>query len=235
MPGATPPTATPSDQSRCTSERPTIRRPGLLAFVSSGAILILELVAERIIAPHVGMSLYTWTGIIGVVLAGMSIGYFVGGRAADKWASRRLLGTIFLAGGLSSLVILAGAEWWVFSSSELPLMPRILLILSALFFAPSAILGMVSPIVAKLALRDFGRTGRTIGRVYAAGTAGSIAGTLLTGFLLVPFLDTHVIVATVATLLAAVGLALVAGGRDLRAPTSDSPHSSRGVIEGGSE
>lgn len=185
-----------------------VRRPGLLAFVASAAILILELVAERIIAPHVGMSLYTWTGIIGVVLAGMSLGYFVGGRLADRWASARLLGAVFLAGGLSSLFVLVAAEWPGFAAVEWPLLARILLVMTVLFFAPAAILGTVSPIVARLAMRDLRRTGRTVGSIYAAGTAGSVAGTLATGFLLVPWLDTHVIVAAVGGLLMTVGLLL---------------------------
>jgi hypothetical protein len=85
--------------------------------------------------------------------------------------------------------------------------------MAALFFAPAAILGTVSPIVAKLALRDLRRSGRTVGSINAAGTAGSIAGTLATGFVLVPFLDTHAIVACVSALLVAVGLSLVISGR----------------------
>jgi MFS family permease len=189
-----------------------LRHPGLLAFTSSAAILILELVAERIIAPHVGVSLYTWTGIIGVILAAMSIGYFVGGWVADRWGSRRLLGLIFVAGGIASLGALVGAEWQGFSNSSLSLVPRVLVVVAALFFAPAAILGMVSPMVVRLALRDLSRTGRTAGSVYAWGTAGSIAGTLATGFVLVPLLDTHVIVAGVTAVVVSVGLVLALRG-----------------------
>ena len=82
-------------------------QPNLIVFVSSACIMILELVAGRIIAPYVGVSLYTWTSVIGVVLAGISLGNYLGGRLADRWASLRLLGGIFLLGGLSSLGILA--------------------------------------------------------------------------------------------------------------------------------
>src|SRR5512137_364405 len=82
-------------------------QPNLLAFLSSACIMILELVAGRIVAPYVGVSLYTWTGIIGVVLAGISLGNYLGGRLADRWASPRFLGGIFLLSGVSSLSILA--------------------------------------------------------------------------------------------------------------------------------
>jgi MFS family permease len=201
----------------------------LLVFTSSAAILILELVAERIIAPQVGVSLYTWTGIIGVVLAGMSIGYFLGGKVADRWPSRRLLGAVFFAGGVLSMGILAGADWQGFAAPALPLIPRLLLIMTGLFFAPAAVLGMVSPLVAKLALREVGSAGRTIGGIYAAGTAGSIAGTVLTGFVFVPLFDTHVIVYAVALLLTGVGLTLMVWPRR-RVPAvgaTDEAHSSR--------
>ena len=81
-------------------------RPNLTVFLSSSCIMVLELVAQRIIAPHVGMSLYTWTCIIGVILAGISLGNYLGGRLADRWASPRLLGWIFVLGGLVSLAVL---------------------------------------------------------------------------------------------------------------------------------
>src|SRR5882762_8842137 len=78
----------------------------LVVFVSSCCTLILELVAGRILAPFIGVSLYTWTSIIGVCLAGISAGNFLGGVLADRAGSRRTLGLILLGGGLFSLVIL---------------------------------------------------------------------------------------------------------------------------------
>src|SRR5215210_4060155 len=77
-----------------------------LAFISSACALVIELIAGRILAPYIGVSLYTWTSIIGVVLAGISLGNYVGGRIADRWGSPRTLGLILLGGGLSSLLVL---------------------------------------------------------------------------------------------------------------------------------
>ncbi len=74
----------------------------LIVFISSACMMILELVAGRIVAPYVGVSLYTWTSVIGVVLAGMSLGNYLGGRLADRWGSFRLLGILFLLAGLLS-------------------------------------------------------------------------------------------------------------------------------------
>ena len=74
-------------------------KPYLIVFVASACGLILEIVAARILAPSIGVSLYTWTSIIGVVLAGIRIGNYVGGRVADRFPSPTTLGIILLAGG----------------------------------------------------------------------------------------------------------------------------------------
>src|SRR5580765_121678 len=78
----------------------------LIVFMASFCTMVLELVAGRILAPFIGVSLYTWTSIIGVCLAGISAGNFIGGVLADKAGSRRTLGLILLGGGLFSLIIL---------------------------------------------------------------------------------------------------------------------------------
>lgn len=189
-------------------------QPILIVFVSNACVMVLELVAGRMIAPFVGVSLYTWTSVIGVVLAGISLGNYLGGWLADRWASLRLLGLIFLLGGSASLVILA-AEKIGFRLPAWPVVAQILLMTAALFFVPSMILGGVSPVVAKLAVRDLSRTGTTLGRIYAAGTVGSIVGTFATGFVLISWFGTHTIILGVAVILGGLGaLLLVAGGKD---------------------
>ena len=142
--------------------------------------MVLELVAGRIIAPNVGVSLYTWTSVIGVVLAGISLGNYVGGRLADRWASLHLLGILYSLGGLTSLAILAVdvldrfADIEALSLEDLPLLVGLGAFTIVLFFTPCTILGTLSPIVAKLAVRDLSKTGSTVGRIYAAGSLGSI-------------------------------------------------------------
>ncbi len=184
-------------------------RPNLIVFVSSACIMILEIVAGRIVAPYVGVSLYTWTGIIGVVLAGISLGNYLGGSLADRYASLRLLGSIFVLAGIASLGILAVDLLGPRATGSRPIVVDILALTSALFLLPSVILGMISPIVAKLAVKDLERTGRTVGRIYAAGSIGSIAGTFATGFLLISWFGTHTIVAGVSVVLLALGLAFL--------------------------
>jgi len=188
-------------------------QPNLIVFVSSGCIMILELVAGRIIAPYVGVSLYTWTSIIGVVLAGISLGNYLGGRLADRWASLRFLGGVFMLGGLSSFGILAVDVLGRLTPGEWPIVVEILVLTTALFFVPCVILGTVSPVVAKLAVHDLAKTGSTVGKIYAAGTVGSIVGTFATGFLLISWFGTHVIIWGVALVLLALGLLFLLGGR----------------------
>lgn len=178
-------------------------------FISSFCIMVIELVAGRLIAKYLGSSLHTWTSIIGVVLAGIAIGNAVGGRLADKFArdgrsARRLLALLFLASGVVSVGIswynnIAGHLAPLESLESFPL--RVALHIALVFFPPAAMLGMISPVVAKMAL-DLGRkTGRTIGSIYAWGVVGSIIGTFMTGYYFVAEFNTTRIVVGVAVAL----------------------------------
>jgi len=186
-------------------------QPNLIVFISSGCIMILELVAGRIIAPSVGVSLYTWTSVIGVTLGGISLGNYLGGFLADRWASPRLLGLIFLLGGLMSLAVLAIDQLDPMSLVQWPLILEILALIIVMFFIPCTILGTVSPIVAKLAMHDLSRAGRTVGQIYAFGTVGSIVGTFLTGFWLISQFGTYTIVLGVAVVLLFLGSLFLLG------------------------
>ena len=197
-------------------------RPVLIVFLSNACIMTLELVAGRIIAPHVGVSLYTWTSVIGVVLAGISLGNYIGGRLADRWATPwsrgvRLLGIVFVVSGLASASVLAIDRFDVTAQVQWPLIGEILLLITALFFLPSTILGTISPVVVKLAIQDLSKTGRTVGRIYAASAVGSIVGTFATGFFLISWLGTHTIVWAVSVLLLLLGLLLLLSNRWLSA------------------
>jgi spermidine synthase len=168
--------------------------------------MILELVAGRIIAPHVGVSLYTWTSVIGVILAGMSLGNYLGGRLADRYASLRFLGTIFALAGLTSLGILAGESLGVAGWVGGALIVRILALIAVLFFLPAMVLGTISPIVVKLSMHDLARAGRTVGQISAFSTAGSIVGTFATGFWLISWFGTHSVVWGVGLVLLLIGV-----------------------------
>jgi spermidine synthase len=206
-------TAPPLTAEPVTTWQRWLWQPNLIVFVSSACIMVLELVAGRIVAPYVGVSLYTWTSIIGVVLAGISLGNYIGGLLADRWASLRFLGAIFVLAGVSSLSVLLVDFLGTLNQEGWPIVLEILVLTTALFFVPCTILGTISPVVAKLAVRDLARTGRTVGQIYAAGTVGSILGTFATGFILISRFGTYTIVWSVAAILFVLGALFLFAGR----------------------
>ena len=188
----------------------------LLAFIGSACTLVIELIAGRIMAPYIGVSLYTWTSVIGVVLAGMSVGNFTGGVLADRFASRRALALIFMAGGVSCLSILILTHAIEGVTFGLSFLPRIVFSIAIIFFLPSFVLGMVSPMVVKLALANLEHSGHTVGTIYASSTVGSIVGTFTTGFWLISQLGTRRIVWLVAGILLLTGLLIAVRDRSRR-------------------
>ncbi len=187
---------------------PTLWKANTIAFISSFCVMVIELIAARILAPYIGVSLYTWTSIIGVILAGIALGNYLGGKMADRYPSPRLLALIFFVGALATLVILPAvkfvmaADWF----GNLPVMWNFMLKTSSVFFLPAFILSMVSPMVIKLTLADLGRTGGIVGTIYACSTAGAILGTFLTGFYFILWFGTRTIVWLVAAALFLTGV-----------------------------
>jgi hypothetical protein len=178
----------------------------LLVAVASGCTLVLELVAGRVLAPFVGVSLQTWTSVIAVVLAGISVGNWTGGVLADRTRSGRVVALLLVAGGVASLAVLplaAGAG--ALAPRSLPFVARIVLLTTLLFFVPCLVLGAIPPIAVKRALTGLERSGTVVGRMYAASTAGSLAGAFLTGFVLVAHFGTRAIILGVGLTLIGLG------------------------------
>ncbi|HUO77824.1 MAG TPA: fused MFS/spermidine synthase [Thermodesulfovibrionales bacterium] len=166
----------------------------LITFIASFCILVIEIVAGRILAPFVGVSLYTWTSIIGVVLTGISIGAYLGGKMADRFPERKTLGWLLLLSGITTLCIAPMTNLVAGYHFPTTLMLRILIVTTLTFFIPSCILGMISPVVVKLTLRDMKTAGNVVGRIYAVSTLGSIIGTFAAGFFLISWMGTRHII-----------------------------------------
>ena len=182
--------------------------PNATVFFASACIMTLELTAGRLIARHVGVSLYTWTAIIGVVMAGIALGNFLGGRIADRTRPRGALALLFFAAALSCVGILPlnrlAGEMQYLAALSWP--SRIFWHVAITFGVPAILLGTMTPVVAKMAL-DYKRSaGRTVGGVFAWGVAGSLVGTFFTGFYLVMHLGATAIVLCVAFGLAGLGV-----------------------------
>ncbi len=174
-----------------------------LVFLAAGAVLVLEILGVRLLAPYVGLTLETTTSIIGAALAGIAAGAALGGRAADRVDGRRLLPLLLAAGGLLCIAAVPLVRAFgddAGGSQEI----AALLIALMILFPPSVVLSAVTPVVAKLQLHDLEHAGRVVGRLSAWATAGALVGTFGTGFVLVPLMPTSTAVFTTG------GLVLVA-------------------------
>ena len=181
----------------------TPRAARALVGISSGAVLVLEILAGRLLAPYVGVSLETFTGIIGVALAGIALGAWLGGAVADTTDARRFIGAAIGLGGVFSFLVLPILD--VLGPQFGDGTVAIVTLSMTAIFVPAAILSMVSPMVAKLALGDLGETGAVVGGLSAAGTLGALAGTFVTGFVLVAAIPTRLTLILLGAVLVVIG------------------------------
>ncbi len=183
------------------------RAAAILVFCTSAAVLVLVILAGRLVAPYVGVSIETFTGVIGTILAGIALGSAVGGRLADRRDARHLIGPAGVAGGILALLSLPAVS--VLGPAVTGGGPVAIVALAAgAFFAPAVVLSAVSPMAAKLRLASLAETGAVVGGLSAAGTAGALFGTFVTGFVLVAAVPTP-------PLVIALGIALVGSGTAL--------------------
>lgn len=191
---------------------------GAAIFLSAAAGLVLEIVAGRMLAPYLGMSLYTWTAVIATVLAGLTVGHWIGGRmseTAHRNALRRVAAMLFAAAVATALCLplVRGLAPLVLSWQAHPIV-AVSALAALLFFLPTFFIGTISPILTKLAV-DFApeARGRAIGRMYALGAFGSIAGTLAAGYLFLSWIGVIGTVIAVAAVLALLGLGFAVAAR----------------------
>jgi spermidine synthase len=200
--------------------------PGWVAaavtFLCSGAVLVLEIVGLRLIAPYVGVTLQTSTAVIGFALAAIAMGAYAGGTTADRTDPRRLIAPLMVGGGALIVAVLPLVR---FTGSLLAGTDAggVLLLAAIAVVVPAALLSAVPPMVVKLQLASLTETGSVVGRLSGIGTLGAIAATFATGFVLVALLPSSVILVGtgLATLLAGIAVGLFlrrAGGGAGRVP-----------------
>ena len=180
----------------------------LLVFGTSAAVLVMEIVAGRLMAPYVGVSLETFTGIIGVVLAGIAAGAWAGGSAADRAEPRALVGPLMVVSG--ALVLVAPSLVDLVGPSMRAGGPmQIVLLTSAAFLLPSITLSAVPPVVVKLRLRSLDETGSVVGSLSAISTVGALAGTFVTGFVLLSAFPSRPMLAAMGAAIVVVGMLMI--------------------------
>ena len=160
-----------------------------VVFACGALVMVYEIVGSRILAPFIGTSTYVWTSLIGVILAALSLGYWLGGRIADERPNAKVLAAAILAAaGLVSVTTIA-KEVVLSTIASIPAWLEVKAVIAALIlFAPASVaLGFVTPFAVRLRMASVGDAGKTVGRLYALSTIGSIAGTFAAGFFLLPF------------------------------------------------
>lgn len=182
------------------------------AIVVPGAVLMaLEIVSSRVLAPEFGNSVYVWGSIIGVFLAAMSVGYWWGGRLADRWPSLATLGRLILGAAVAQLpILLAGRGIVAYVGDLTGGSPGGTLLASAILFGPGTVLlATVAPYAVKIATRDLDLLGGTAGHLYAISTAASLVGTLGATFVLIPHLALETILRLLMALTTATSVVAV--------------------------
>lgn len=180
----------------------------LTVFICGAVVMAFEILGSRVMASTFGNDLFVWGSLIGTIMAGLALGYYLGGNAADKYLSFRFLSYILLI----SAVLLLIFPFYAYQLNEFifdhfegprtgPLLSSILL-----FFVPTVLLGMVSPYCTKLIAESMERLGSDVGRIYAVSTAGSILGTLGTAFYLILWLGTKAALWILGVLILVLGI-----------------------------
>ncbi|MDJ1432587.1 fused MFS/spermidine synthase [Halostagnicola sp. A-GB9-2] len=184
-----------------------LNKPELAVFVAGIASMGLEILAGRVIAPQFGSSIYTWGSIITICLAALSLGYWQGGKRA-KTATNREMSWILLGTAIYIAIVIYASDLLLLYTSTMPLGARYASIpaVIALFGPPTYLLGFISPYGAELCNKE--GVGEASGHVYAVGTIGSILGSALTTFVLIPELSVERIGLLFGFLLVATALAL---------------------------
>jgi MFS family permease len=183
-----------------------------LVFVAAGAVLVLEILAVRLLAPYVGLTLETTTSIIGAALAGIALGAAVGGRLADRMDARLLVVGLLVGGGALALLIVPIVHWLgpgARGDGDLAALG-----ITVITLVPAAaVLSAVSPAVAHLQLHDLRASGTVVGSLSGWATAGALLGTFGTGFVLVPLMPVSTAVLLVGGMLILAGILLGASTR----------------------
>lgn len=161
----------------------------IVVFASGALVMIYEIIGSRLVAPYIGTSTYIWTSLIGVILGSLSLGYWLGGRMADRKPDLKILaGVLFLAGTLTTVTLLIEEIFLSLLATAALRLELKAVIAAIVLFAPASVLfGFVTPYAIRLKMMSVEDSGKTVGRLYALSTVGSIFGTFAAGFFLLPF------------------------------------------------
>ncbi len=184
----------------------------ITVFICGGVVMIFEIVGSRVLAPFLGTSIFVWTSLIGVILGSLSVGYWFGGKIADKYPKLQNLSIIIFCASISiGIMTIIKSPLLFFLRESIPNIKYSSVVASLILFAPASILlGMVTPYAVKLKIKSLDESGSTVGNLFAVSTIGSIIGTFLAGFYLIPKIGTTKLLILLSLILAvtSVGISL---------------------------
>ena len=176
------------------------------AGVTGAAVMIVEILGARMLAPYVGTSHFVWTAQIAVTLVALACGYYLGGRLVGRSTKLgRLYGAIAVAAAFLSCTV-AAREWVVYRFLSLPLPVGSLLSSTFLFFVPLCLLAMTGPFLVRVVTRSVSEVGGNVGRLSSVSTIGSFLGTVAIGYVLIPLLPNSVTMYGTSAVLIALAL-----------------------------
>lgn len=157
----------------------------ITVFICGATLMALEIAAGRTLAPHFGNTIYVWGSIIGIFLLSLGLGYYLGGKQADKKPSKKSLSYLLIITAVLIIIIPYISEYLIGLVLKLPNSIAPLLALLLIFFLPGLLHGFVSPYAIRLSADKINEIGRLSGRLYSISTIGSVVGTFLTTFILI--------------------------------------------------
>jgi spermidine synthase len=196
----------------------------LTAFIAGMSVMAIEMAISRLLAPYFGTSLFVWTNVLGLIMIALTIGYYVGGRIADRYASEGLLYKLLLVTGiyLSLVPFLAmpitRLAIWGIDNYAIGTTAFALTMIIILLILPFIALGVVTPYIIRLQSQRVDALGNTAGKVYTWSNGGSIVGTFLPALLTIPLIGTHKTVVFFACLLMLVSILGLANWKLLAIP-----------------
>jgi spermidine synthase len=187
-------------------------------FVCGAVLLGLEIIGSRVLAPYFGSSIFVWGSLISTFLAGLAIGYYLGGFLADRRPHLLAMAVLILISGVLVVMLPVVAPPVNRAIAGVDFGPRLnpLLATVCLFFLPSVFMGTISPYAIKLAASSLATIGNTAGLIYAISTAGSIVGALLTAFYLIQIIGVRNILYSLGITLMALAMLLIIVNRASR-------------------
>ena len=176
------------------------------AAITGASILIIEILGAKMLAPFFGTSHFVWTAQIAVTMVALAFGYYLGGRLADRWPR---LGLLYGAIALAALYLCISTRFcqpMSYICLRFPLAPGSLLASAILYFLPLTLLAMTGPFFTRVLSVSVQTVGALVGKLSSIGTLGSVLGTVLIGYVLIPFFpNSHTMYGT------SILLAMVAG------------------------